>query len=146
MGILSGFRELKLETIYKWNIIFVYEYVGVTKLNDISIEIKTYSFHGLKYIKFHSYTYIVHINMSTFSFLYKELSEELINSARNVDSLTEYIKSRNSGVTDEDVAYVKRNISQRFLPLFNKRWFAETQNIARFFCKQFSLACKWVFG
>lgn len=71
--------------------------------------------------------------MSTFSFLYKELSEELINSARNVDSLTEYIKSRNSGVTDEDVAYVKRNISQRFLPLFNKRWFAATQNIARFF-------------
>ncbi|XP_018797861.1 PREDICTED: uncharacterized protein LOC108974460 [Bactrocera latifrons] len=71
--------------------------------------------------------------MSTFSFLYNELSEELINSDRNVDLLTEYIKSRNSGVTDEDVAYVKISISQRFLPIFNKRWFGASQNIARFF-------------
>lgn len=73
--------------------------------------------------------------MSKFSVSYKELCEELINCGKNVNDLTKFIKAKNNDLTEEQINFVKRDISQRFLSSFNKRWTDSYRRINYFFKK-----------
>lgn len=73
--------------------------------------------------------------MSKFSVSHKELCEELINCGKNVNALTEFIKAKNNDLTEEQINFVKRDISQRFLSSFNKRWTDSYRRINYFFEK-----------
>lgn len=73
--------------------------------------------------------------MSSFSVSYSKLCKELINCANNVDLLTDFIKTKNSVLTINEIEIVTKAIQKRFLSHFFKRW-AESHKIKSYFFKK----------
>ena len=73
--------------------------------------------------------------MCLFSVLYSELSYELINCNASLELITDFIKSKNAMLRDEEIGIVKRAIQKRFLGHFKKRW-EESHKLKSFFLKK----------
>lgn len=73
--------------------------------------------------------------MSLFSVLHSELSYELINCNASLELITDFIKSKNAMLQDEEIGIVKRAIQKRFLGHFKKRWQESYKLKSHFFKK-----------
>jgi len=71
--------------------------------------------------------------MHNFSVSYFDLATELCRLNSNVDLLNDFIKSKNSLLTEEEIEIVKRAIRKRFLGHFHKRFKDSSNNREYFF-------------